>query len=128
MNKTRYRNEQTDLRRKLRNNATISERVLWHHLRGKRLQGFKFRRQAGIGRYIVDFYCPSARLAIEVDGLVHEGPGVRKYDAIRDTYLIGLDLTVLRFSNIEVLTKIDLVLESISEHLKQHTPPHLEEG
>lgn len=122
MKKTFYRDSQTDLRRTLRRNATLTERMLWHHLRKKQLEGFKFRRQAGIGRYIADFYCPKARLIIELDGNSHTTEEAKRYDVIRDAYIENLGLTVLRFTNNAVLYQLKYVLEQISKHLASKKP------
>ncbi|MEK7631587.1 MAG: endonuclease domain-containing protein [Patescibacteria group bacterium] len=86
-----------DYRRKLRQNMTPPEVVLWAHLKGKGL-GVKFRRQHSIGRYIVDFYCPAKQLVVEVDGDHHGEPRQRAHDYARDMYLQSLGLRVLRIS------------------------------
>ncbi len=62
---------QKPVRQQLRNQITRAEKTLWYHLRGRNLWGYKFRRQQGVGPYIVDFYCPAAKLAVEVDGDSH---------------------------------------------------------
>lgn len=85
-------------RQHLRNNATVPERTLWQLLRGKQL-GVKFRRQHGIGHYIVDFYCPERRLVIELDGESHSSDTAQDYDRQRDNYLNSLGLRVIRFTN-----------------------------
>ena len=111
-----YPHQYTELRRKLRNNPTRAEQMLWSRLQNRKLNGWKFRRQAGIGRYIADFYCPSLRLVIEVDGDIHDQKGVREYDGLRSSFIENAGLRVLRFSNTEVLTNIDAVLKSISNY------------
>ena len=113
-----YPHTHTELRRTLRNNATIAERTLWKCLQNRKLLGFKFRRQAGIGRYIADFYCPSAKLIIELDGEVHERSDVKEYDLIRNAFMEDLGLRVLRFTNDEVLSKTDWVIFSIGRVLE----------
>ena len=85
----------TTRRQELRNNATQPEQKLWATLRGKQL-GVKFRRQHGIGHYIVDFYCPERKLVIEVDGDSHYTEAAHLKDAQRDNYLQQLGLRVLR--------------------------------
>jgi very-short-patch-repair endonuclease len=117
-----YPHTHTELRRTLRNHATIAERVLWKHLQNRKLLGFKFRRQAGIGRYIADFYCPAAKLIIEVDGEVHGQPDMKEYDLIRNTFMEDLGLRVLRFTNSEVLSKTDWVVSSIARSLEPKPP------
>ena len=112
-----YPHTHTELRKKLRNNPTLAERILWHSLRNRRLLGFKFRRQAGIGRYIADFYCPKAKLVIEIDGESHLPHEAKVYDSIRTDFINELGLRVLRFSNDEVLYENSNVLKNIVQFL-----------
>lgn len=95
--------------RKLRSNMTAAEATLWEKLRKDQL-GVRFYRQKPILNYIVDFYCPKAKLVIEVDGDYHNTPAQTEKDAIRDAQLQQLGLVVLRFSNEQVLTQLDSVL------------------
>ena len=104
-------------RQELRNNATNAEQVLWHRLKGKQL-GVKFRRQHGIGDYIVDFYCSTQKLAIELDGSHHLQPEQLAYDNIRTEYLNSLGISVIRYDNHSVLTQIDAVIADIVERLE----------
>ena len=108
-----YNKELKQFSQKLRKNMTDAERRLWARIRGKQLKGFQVYRQKVIGEYIVDFYCPKARLIIELDGGQHYTEEGKEKDMIRDGYLSGLGLQVLRFSDREVLTQIDGVLEKI---------------
>ena len=100
-------------RRSLRNNQTTAEKWLWLSLSKSQLAGFKFTRQYGVGSYILDFYCPKVRLAIEVDDDSHRKTGAKIYDEERTNYLKGLDIKVLRFTNQEVFNNLDKVLENI---------------
>ncbi len=101
----------------LRKNMTDAERLLWSRVRGKQLKGFQVYRQRIIGNYIVDFYCPKAKLVIEIDGGQHyTDKGIEK-DRIRDGYLIEQGLKVLRFSDKEVLRDTDYVLAIIFEKI-----------
>lgn len=94
----------------LRNNQTRPEKLLWERLRCKRLGGLRFRRQAVIRGYIVDFYCPDKRLAVEVDGSSHN----KARDLIRDTRILrNCRINVIRFSNGAVENEIAQVLEEI---------------
>jgi predicted helicase/very-short-patch-repair endonuclease len=122
--------------RELRQQQTPAEKILWECLRANRLHGAKFRRQHNIGQYIVDFYCHTAKLVIELDGGIHETQKERDED--RDTWLQANGLTVLRFKN-EVLTdNIQQTLETIASHLsspieqeldtKTHPPSPAGEG
>src|SRR6516162_2433432 len=83
---------QMDRRKKLRNEPTAAEYVLWQTLKGSKVLGKKFRRQCGIGPYIVDFYCPECRLIIELDGAPHQTVGVDKYEGERNMYFARLGL------------------------------------
>ena len=105
------------LARQLRKNMTEAESFLWQRIRGKQLIGRQFYRQKNIGNYIVDFYCPSAKVIVELDGGHHyTQEGIRR-DLVRDNYLDSLGFTVLRFSDREVFKNIEGVLERIFEHL-----------
>ncbi len=99
--------------RELRLKQTPAEQLLWYFLRDRRFLGLKFRRQHQILGYIVDFFCPSARIVIEVDGGVHKSPGHGQADLARELDLQALGLVVLRFSNEEVIQQTMLVLSSI---------------
>ncbi|GAB3344703.1 endonuclease domain-containing protein [Lysobacter tyrosinilyticus] len=113
--------------RELRSNATDAEKVLWRALRGKQLEGFRFRRQVPIAGFIADFLCPQARLIIELDGGQHAEQG--GYDAARTTKLAGFGYRVLRYWNNDVLARTEAVLEDIHSHLlksnnkSNSTPP-----
>ena len=109
------RKETREPRKALRQKQTDAERVLWSKLRNKQVNGLKFFRQYGIGRYIADFYCSKIRLVIEVDGGQHYVEEGKAYDAIREQVFRSLGITTIRFSNIEVLKQLDAVLEKILE-------------
>ena len=99
--------------RDLRGAETAAERALWAELRGRKLDGLRFRRQHAIERFVLDFYCPAARLAVEVDGGVHAGREM--HDAARDEALRSIGRETLRFTNRRVLTSITEVLARIRE-------------
>jgi len=106
----------------MRRNPTPEEGLLWQRLRGRRLLGFRFRRQHSIDRFILDFYCSEARLAVEVDGPIHQYS--REEDALRQAFLEAQGLRVLRFSNDEVLRHPERVLAQISTLLSSPSRPH----
>ena len=110
---THNRQELKDNRKNLRSNLTPAEIRLWKCLQSKKLDGKKFRRQHSVGNYIVDFYCPEQRIAIELDGDIHFNPVNEQYDFKRDEYLKSLGIEVLRFKNSDVFEKIDFVLNEI---------------
>ncbi|HNU85625.1 MAG: endonuclease domain-containing protein [Pseudomonadota bacterium] len=103
--------------RELRTHMTDAEKALWIKLRRKQLKGYQFYRQKIIGDYIVDFYCPGARLVVEVDGGQHYGLEEMAKDRVRDKYLREQGLEVLRFSDREVLIECESVLEKIYVNL-----------
>ena len=105
-------------RQELRNNPTQAEAFLWGYLKHCQLEDKKFRRQASIGSYIVDFFCPTEKLCVELDGEVHFEEEAKKYDATRTEYLEDLGLKVIRFENQEVIYNLDKVLKEISKHFK----------
>ena len=103
--------EQTSRARRLRSDQTRVEGLLWGKLRDRRLGGWKWKRQAPRGPYIVDFLCVEAGLVVELDGGQHADN--EAYDRRRTEYLEGLGLTVLRFWNAEVIENLDGVCEAI---------------
>lgn len=99
--------------RDLRNNMTDAEQLLWRKLRRKQILGLQFYRQKPILNFIVDFYCPAANLVIECDGGQHYTAEGVEADLNRDYALNELGLLILRFSNHQILTEIDAVIELI---------------
>jgi very-short-patch-repair endonuclease len=114
----------TEPARRLRRNQTDAERLLWFRLRDRRLVGWKFRRQAPIDRFVVDFCCADAKLIVELDGGQHEQDKER--DAPRTRVLGAMGYLVLRFWNHEVMRNMDGVLGEILSTINQHRsePPH----
>jgi very-short-patch-repair endonuclease len=96
---------------------TEAESFLWQRIRRKQLKGCQFYRQKNIGNYIVDFYCPSAKVIVELDGGQHYTQEGISRDQVRDKYLESLGFTILRFSDREVFKNMEGVLERIFEHL-----------
>jgi very-short-patch-repair endonuclease len=123
-----YKTSLKEFARQLRKNMTDAERTLWQKIRRKQIEGYQFYRQKAIGHFIVDFYCPAAKLVIEVDGGQHYSEeGIRK-DRARNGYLEGLGLTVLRFSDRDVFKNMTGVLDGIHAYLKNPPIPPLERG
>ena len=98
--------------RQLRQDMTFPERLLWSRLRRGLLGGVRFRRQHPMGPYVADFYCPSAALVIELDGMSHGGR--ERQDAERTRYLEGRGLSVVRYTNDQVIEDVDAVAEDIA--------------
>ena len=90
---------------------------MWEALKGKKLDGFKFRRQYGIGRYVIDFFCVQKKLSVEIDGEVHNNKDSNEYDLERDDFIKGFGIKVMRFRNEDIERDIDKVLKLISKEL-----------
>ena len=104
--------------RRLRKNLTDAERLLWFKIRKQQINDLPFYRQRIISNYIIDFYCPPAKLAIEVDGGQHYEDKNLKQDASRTKDLQQLGIKILRFNNIDVLKNTDSVVQKIQEKTK----------
>lgn len=99
--------------KELRKNMTETEHLLWEKIRNRKLNGLKFRRQHPISIFIADFYCHEIRLVIELDGGIHENTDQKEYDEGRTAELENLGISVIRFTNEEILNSIDNVLCNI---------------
>lgn len=106
--------------RQLRSNSTDAEKKLWNCLRQRQVEGYKFRRQFFIGKYIADFACVEAKLIIEADGGQHNESA---YDATRDELIQQQGYHILRFWNNDILNNMEGVLENIRQFLLLQTPP-----
>lgn len=118
-NKTKFK----ERRHQLRRNQTEAEKLLWKHLRNKRFWGLKFFRQYSVGSYILDFYCSTHKLAIELDGGLHAEEKNQKYDKVRTDYLESLGIEVMRFWNSDVIYNIEGVLAKIEQQTNPSLPP-----
>lgn len=105
------------IRKSLRNNATPAEAILWRALKGRGTGGYKFRRQQGIGQFILDFFCPELLLCVEIDGNSHDFKS--DYDEQRTHFLNSQGITVIRFSNDQVCTNVDGVVSEIIRIAKE---------
>ena len=113
------RHEYLTLRRELRTNGTSAEATMWSMLKSRQIDGCKFRRQFSIGAFILDFYCPQKKLAIELDGNPHFTEGGNLYDQQRDEILNRqYGIYVLRFENELVYKRPEDVIDKIREALK----------
>ena len=120
--------EGTGRARRLRQRATPAEQVLWGAVRGRRLDGLKFRRQYAIGPYVLDFCCPEHRLVVELDGSVHDEPDRAAYDTGRTSDLSAYGYRVLRFRNDAVFNELADVFEQIRRAAESPPLPGLGEG
>jgi very-short-patch-repair endonuclease len=120
------------LAKEMRSNMTNAEKILWPNLRANRLAGWHFRRQQIVYEYIVDFYCHTASLIVEVDGEIHASQ--RSADQERDKSLTEKGFTILRFRNCEIENRLPAILENILTACNQtlpnrsNTPPLEGEG
>jgi very-short-patch-repair endonuclease len=105
------RHDQRDYRKSLRSNSTPAEGLLWRLLKGRQVGGYKFRRQQGIGQYVLDFYCPELRLSIELDGSSHDHR--YDYDEQRTSFLAKQGIKVLRYHNELVYSNPHAIIEDI---------------
>ena len=105
---------QTIRRKTLRKNMTKAETLLWIEIKNKKINDCKFRRQFGIGTYIIDYYSPEIKLAIEIDGATHYTDEEIEYDKLRQADIENLGVTFLRFTNEEIYENMSFVLEKIS--------------
>ena len=115
----RYNPKLKENSRSLRVNMTDAEQALWYRMRRKQIQGVQFYRQKPLLTFIVDFYCPAAKLVIELDGSQHFEEVHQAKDQARDVALAGLGLHVLRFDNRQVLLETDAVLAVIDEVVRE---------
>ena len=109
------------IRQELRKNTTSAEGTLWMYLRNKQLDGRKFRRQFSIGNFVVDFYCPSEKLAIELDGRSHYDSVGLSNDEKKELFLREQGIVLLRFENKEVFSSPERVLNEIKMYFVQRT-------
>jgi very-short-patch-repair endonuclease len=129
MNPNRLRKNSRELQtaaREMRREPTLAEDVLWEALRGRRLDGLRFRRQHPVGRFVLDFYCPIHKLVVEVDGDVHDTQQER--DAERTAVIEAHGYRVIRFRNEEVMQNLPRVLARIRTETSSASPPLLLSG
>jgi very-short-patch-repair endonuclease len=117
MNPLYNQNNLKERRQLLRRKATFSEKILWQDLRKRKMKGLKFYRQFSIGGFIYDFYCPQIHLAIELDGISHEDPGVLENDRMKNQFLERNGISILRFRDEEVLKDYEGVLKRIETRI-----------
>ena len=103
---------QKNIRKSLRKNTPKGEKLLWYSIRNKKLS-YKFRRQYSVGKYVIDFYCPKLKLAIEIDGWTHDFIDSTDYDKQRQRYLESLGIKVKRFLSQDIFDDLDSVTREI---------------
>lgn len=112
-----YNSKLTQLAKKLRNESTQTEIYLWLKLKGKQMYGYDFHRQKPIDNYILDFFCYDLMLGIEVDGYSHEILEVHNKDIVKEKRMTELGITILRFSDFEVLRDMENVIRAIEFYI-----------
>ena len=110
--------EMQPFRRKLRRQMTAAEVALWLMIKNKQVNGERFLRQYSVSHYVLDFYCPKYKLAIELDGAGHFTEQGQKYDKDRTDYLNSVGVRVLRFENFEVFQYPMRTLDEIRKYLR----------
>jgi very-short-patch-repair endonuclease len=110
--------------RTLRTNMTDAEQLLWFRIRRKQIQGVQFYRQKPLLNFVVDFYCSTAKLVIELDGSQHIKQAHQSKGNVRDAALAALGLQILRFDNRQVLLETDAVMEIIDRVVKERLTPN----
>ena len=122
-----YNPKLPSLARKLRNESTETEIYLWLKLKGKQMYGYDFHRQKPIDNYILDFFCYDLLLGIEVDGYSHEILEVYNKDRIKEKRMNELGITILRFSDFEVLKDMENVIRAIEFFILEFEKIHKDE-
>ncbi|MGD8781487.1 MAG: endonuclease domain-containing protein [Ignavibacteria bacterium] len=117
MTKHYNKKSQQEKRRYLRNNMTYTEKIVWAHIR-KRQLGYRFLRQYSVDHYVIDFYCPELKLALEIDGGIHELPENKEYDEARQKYIEGFGIKFLRIKNEEILGNANKAFDKIINEIK----------
>lgn len=110
--------EMQPIRRELRKEVTFCEKIMWLHLRKKQLK-VRFLRQYSVDSYVIDFYSPEIRLAIELDGNVHDSPEQKKYDKTRQSYLEAFGISFIRITNDELMGNPNKAFDRIVEKIRE---------
>jgi len=111
------KSSEKEKRRTLRKNQTFCEKIMWTYLRDRKTLDYKFKRQYSIDHYVIDFYCPVLKFAIELDGSVHDLPDQKEYDAYRQEYLEKFGITFCRINNDELMGNANMAFKKIEEEI-----------
>lgn len=109
------KSSEKEKRRNFRKNQTFCEKIMWTYLRDRKTLGYKFKRQFSIDHYVIDFYCPELKLAIELDGSIHDIPDQKEYDALRQEYLEKFGITFCRITNDELMSNANMAFNKIEQ-------------
>lgn len=115
-----YNKDLKEFSRKLRNNSTLGEILLWQKLRAGSMKNYTFNRQKPLGRYIVDFYCKPLKLVIEIDGSYHFEEEQKIKDNLRQQILEKMGVSFLRFSEQQIRKDMDIVLKVIEQYISEY--------
>ena len=116
MTKHYNKKSEQEIRRLLRSNMTYCEKILWLHLK-KRQLGYRFLRQYSVDHFVIDFYCPELKLAVELDGDVHKIPEQKDYDKARQKYLEAFGIKFVRITNEEFLGNANKAFSKIEKKI-----------
>ncbi|HCY75755.1 MAG TPA: hypothetical protein DHV28_07520 [Ignavibacteriales bacterium] len=119
MTKHFNKTSEKEKRRTLQKEQTYCEKILWRYLRDRQLLGCKFRRQYSIDQFVIDFYSPEIKFAIELDGDVHNNPDQKEYDVKRQEYLETFGITFLRITNDDLIGNANMAFKKIEEAIKK---------
>jgi very-short-patch-repair endonuclease len=104
----------------LRKNQTPAEKLVWGFLRNRQMKGLKFRRQYSVGNYVIDFYCPKLKLAVEIDGNIHDLPEQKGYDIKRQQYIEQFGIKFIRIRNEELFGNANKTFDKIENFIKKN--------
>lgn len=121
MTKHYNKKAETEKRKLLRKQQTFTEKILWIHLRKHQALGYKFRRQYSVDHFVIDFYCPELKLAVELDGDVHDLPEQKEYDEARQKYLEEFGIKFIRIKNDEFLSNPNKAFSKIEQEINSIT-------
>ena len=112
---TKHYNKKSEIgkRKYLRKTPTFTEKIVWIYLRKNQLLGYKFRRQYSIDQYVIDFYCPELKLAVEIDGETHNNLEQKEYDNRREKYLVRYNISFIRLTDDELFGNPDIAFKKI---------------
>lgn len=106
-------------RKTFRKEETYCEKLVWRFLRNRQMLGYKFKRQYSVDHFVIDFYCPELKLALEIDGDVHELPEQKEYDKERQKYLEKFGISFIRITNEELLSNPNMAFDRTEKEIKQ---------
>ena len=124
MTKRYNKKTEKENRRRLRKEQTYTEEIVWMQLRNRQILGYKFRRQYSVDKHIIDFYCPELKLAIELDGDVHNLPEQKEKDIVRQKYLEEFGINLIRIKNEEFFGNPNKTFEKIENKIKSLALTH----